>query len=265
MTATVVSAVRAQAPRDGQSVSSITPTRIPPTMRSTRIATIGLRSSGPSGGMKRRKIRRYGSETSRRKVEDGVEPAVVAGARAEGEDQVDDDVGEDDQRVDADQRPEEVGDVAADASATIIASHHRLHRVVERRADAAVLERREPAGGRAAGRHDLAPDGERVVVAVPRSAWPSRPSSRRRARRATSAGTPALMPASTWASTTSAQYAGAQLIRPIAASICGSVDRHDGPDAAEQLERAAARTRGRRRASRAWHETPLPTSTGGSA
>ncbi len=31
------------------------------------IATIGLRSSGPNGGMKRRKIGRYGSLTSRRK------------------------------------------------------------------------------------------------------------------------------------------------------------------------------------------------------
>ena len=40
---------------------------MPPTICSTMIATIGLRSSGPSGGMKRRKIDRYGSHTSRRK------------------------------------------------------------------------------------------------------------------------------------------------------------------------------------------------------
>ena len=40
---------------------------IPPTICSTRIATIGLTSIGPIGGMKRRKIERYGSQTSRRK------------------------------------------------------------------------------------------------------------------------------------------------------------------------------------------------------
>ena len=42
-------------------------TMIPPTSHSTIVATIGLRSSGPNGGMKRRKIDRYGSLTSRRK------------------------------------------------------------------------------------------------------------------------------------------------------------------------------------------------------
>src|SRR5439155_11188710 len=38
-----------------------------PTMLSTMMPTIGLRSSGPSGGRTRRKIRRNGSQTSRRK------------------------------------------------------------------------------------------------------------------------------------------------------------------------------------------------------
>ena len=39
---------------------------MPPTICSTMIATTGLRSIGPSGGMNRRKTPRYGSQTSRR-------------------------------------------------------------------------------------------------------------------------------------------------------------------------------------------------------
>ena len=39
---------------------------MPPTICSRMIATTGLRSIGPSGGMKRRKKPRYGSHTSRR-------------------------------------------------------------------------------------------------------------------------------------------------------------------------------------------------------
>src|SRR5918999_2644650 len=46
---------------------SIRPTTMPPTIRSTRIATIGVRSSGPIRSGRRRKRRRYGSVTSRRK------------------------------------------------------------------------------------------------------------------------------------------------------------------------------------------------------
>ena len=37
---------------------------MPLTIQSTKIATIGEMSIGPSGGMKRRKMRRYGSTTS---------------------------------------------------------------------------------------------------------------------------------------------------------------------------------------------------------
>ena len=40
---------------------------MPPTIRSARIATIGVRSSGPMRSGSRRKIRRNGSVTSRRK------------------------------------------------------------------------------------------------------------------------------------------------------------------------------------------------------
>ena len=54
---------------------------------------------------------------------------------------------------------------------------------------------------------------------------------------ATSAGSPARTPASTCASAISAMYAGAQLMRPIATSICALVDGHDGADALEQLDR----------------------------
>ena len=45
----------------------IADTTIMPAKRSTKIATIGERSSGPIRSGSRRKIRRYGSETSRRK------------------------------------------------------------------------------------------------------------------------------------------------------------------------------------------------------
>ena len=41
--------------------------RNPTTNCRTRIATIGLTSIGPIGGMNRRKSPRYGSQTSRRK------------------------------------------------------------------------------------------------------------------------------------------------------------------------------------------------------
>src|SRR5919202_4249680 len=41
-------------------------TTMPPMMFSTKIAMIGLRSNGPIDGMNRRKIDRYGSQTSRR-------------------------------------------------------------------------------------------------------------------------------------------------------------------------------------------------------
>src|SRR5262249_15160253 len=42
------------------------PYTIRPTICNRKTAMIGLRSSGPIGGMKRRKIDRYGSQTSRR-------------------------------------------------------------------------------------------------------------------------------------------------------------------------------------------------------
>ena len=62
-TATTTARSTARARRHG----AIRQTMMLPTIRRTKIATIGLRSIGPNRSGRRRKIRRYGSETSRRK------------------------------------------------------------------------------------------------------------------------------------------------------------------------------------------------------
>ena len=96
----------------GAHAGRIRPTTIPPPICSTRIATIGLRSSGPicSGepaedAQVRARRRRAGSRAPRSTG------ARVRHAHAEREDERHDDPGDDDQRVDEDQRVEEVGDL----------------------------------------------------------------------------------------------------------------------------------------------------------
>ena len=84
-----------------------------PPIVSTRIATIGLKSIGPNCRPRRRKIRRYGFGDVAQEVQHRVQRARVRHAHAEGEDPGHDDRGEDDQRVDADQRRQEVGDLLA--------------------------------------------------------------------------------------------------------------------------------------------------------
>ena len=51
-----------------------------PTIHSTIMATIGLRSSGPNGGMKRRKIDRYGLGDVAQEVQDRVATSASTGA-----------------------------------------------------------------------------------------------------------------------------------------------------------------------------------------
>jgi hypothetical protein len=70
-----------------------------------------------------------------------------------------------------------------------------------------------------------------------------------------------LTPASTWASTTSAQYAGAQLMSPIAASICDSSTVTTGPTRPKSSFARCSRPWSAS-GSRAWQHTPLRTSTG---
>ena len=158
-----------------RSASSAQPWMMPWTttllmMYSVKIARIGLKSSPPKRGRTRRKMRRNGSQMSRRKPSTLSVGARVRRAHADREQQLDDDVQDDQQRVDVDQRRQEAGDFGARAG------EHQRHRVPRSStaSSASLNASRSPARSSASrpravrppGEDDLAAHGQRVVAAA---------------------------------------------------------------------------------------------------
>ena len=198
--------------------------------------------------MKRRKIRRYGSQTSRRKFRTASRPARVRRAQPEREQQVEQDVDEDQQDVDEEQRLHVVGDVAAGDRREQQSCSRSCRR--RRRSRPGTPARTPPRSSAArpravdaAGRGDLAPDRERVVVARleqrggPRHRLGDEPAGERgREAVANARRRPGPRPAAP----------GRRARRPItrrrgAHQALGDLDH--GPEPPEQLEHVALRAR----------------------
>ena len=95
-------------------------------------------------------MRRNGSQTSRRKPRIDVGRARVGRAQADGEQELDDDVEDDQERVDVDERREVVGDVGAgggedEQSSVTARPEHGVEGVAEGGAQTGSLERVEAA------------------------------------------------------------------------------------------------------------------------